>query len=171
MKCLTKVHWQKQPATYNVKHSLWLTNEVLLHEDVGGSGGIAPPFLNLAPDGDKCPASRPSGFTPLKEAAGTNWAREWVDSRAGVCSENRVAIAPGGNWTPGVQPVTDPRTHWSIKVKVKVKVMLRLTVSQSVCFGVKFTLELVTRYYFLSESCCVVSVGRPFWREIGSVAC
>jgi hypothetical protein len=39
--------------------------------------------------------------------------------------------------------------------------MLRLTVSQSVCLGVKFTLELVTRYYFLSESCCVVSVGRP----------
>jgi hypothetical protein len=31
-------------------------------------------------------------------------------------------------------------------------VMLRLTVSQSVCLGVKFTLELVTRY-FLSESC------------------
>jgi hypothetical protein len=29
--------------------------------------------------------------------------------------------------------------------------MLRLTVSQSVCLGVKFTLELVTRYYFLSD--------------------
>jgi hypothetical protein len=35
--------------------------------------------------------------------------------------------------------------------KVKVKVKLHLTVSQSVCFGVKFTLELVTRYYILSE--------------------
>jgi hypothetical protein len=30
-----------------------------------------------------------------------------------------------------------------------------------VCLGVKFTLELVTRYYFPSEICCVVSVGRP----------
>jgi hypothetical protein len=30
---------------------------------------------------------------------------------------------------------------------------------------------LVTRYYFLSESCCVVSVGRPLWQEIGSVSC
>jgi hypothetical protein len=41
--------------------------------------------------------------------------------------------------------------------------MLWLTVSQSVsqCLGVKFTLELVTRYYFLSESWCVVSVGSP----------
>jgi hypothetical protein len=35
--------------------------------------------------------------------------------------------------------------------------MLRLKVSQSVCLRVKFTLELVTRYYFLSECCCVVS--------------
>jgi hypothetical protein len=42
-------------------------------------------------------------------------------------------------------------------------------VSRSVCLGVKFTLELVTRY-FLSENCCVVSVGRPLWREVGSVS-
>jgi hypothetical protein len=49
--------------------------------------------------------------------------------------------------------------------------MLRQTVSQSVCRGVKFTLELVTRYYILSESCCVVSVGRPLWREVESVSC
>jgi hypothetical protein len=33
------------------------------------------------------------------------------------------------------------------------------------------TLKLVTRYHFLSESCCVVSVGRPLWREVGSVSC
>jgi hypothetical protein len=39
------------------------------------------------------------------------------------------------------------------------------------CRGVKFTMELVTRYYFLSESCCVVSVGPPLWREVGSVSC
>jgi hypothetical protein len=44
--------------------------------------------------------------------------------------------------------------------KVKVKVMLRLMVSQSVCLGVGFTLELVARYYFLSESCCLVC-GAP----------
>jgi hypothetical protein len=45
------------------------------------------------------------------------------------------------------------------------------SVSQPVCLGVKFTVELVTRYYFLSESCCVVSVGRLLWREVGSVSC
>jgi hypothetical protein len=54
-----------------------------------------------------------------------------------------------------------PEQSFFVKVKVTVKVILRLTVSQSVCLGVKFTLELETRYYFLSKSCCVVSVGRP----------
>jgi hypothetical protein len=49
--------------------------------------------------------------------------------------------------------------------------MLRLTVSQSVCLGVKSTPELVTRYYFMSENCSVVSVGLPLWREVGSVSC
>jgi hypothetical protein len=54
--------------------------------------------------------------------------------------------------------------------KVRVKVMLRLTASQSVCLGVHSALELVTRYYFASESCCVVSVGRPLWRDVKSIS-
>jgi hypothetical protein len=37
--------------------------------------------------------------------------------------------------------------------------------SQSVCLGGESTLELVTRYYFLSESCCLVSVGSPLSSE------
>jgi hypothetical protein len=45
--------------------------------------------------------------------------------------------------------------------KCEVKVMLRLTVKSVSILGVESTLELVTRYYVLSESCCVVSVGRP----------
>jgi hypothetical protein len=48
-----------------------------------------------------------------------------------------------------------------VVVKKKVKVMLRLMVNQSLSFGVNFTLELVKRYYFMYESCCVVSMGRP----------
>jgi hypothetical protein len=30
---------------------------------------------------------------------------------------------------------------------------------------------LATRYYFLSECCCLVSVGRPLWREDGFAIC
>jgi hypothetical protein len=39
--------------------------------------------------------------------------------------------------------------------EVEVEVALRLTVSQSVCISVELTVELVTRYYFLSEGCCL----------------
>jgi hypothetical protein len=56
-------------------------------------------------------------------------------------------------------PVIPRALGWTTNAKVKV--MLRLTDSQSVGLGVKFTLVLVTRYNFLSESCCVVSVGAP----------
>jgi hypothetical protein len=44
---------------------------------------------------------------------------------------------------------------------VEVEVTLQLAVNQSVCLGVEPTLELVTSYYFLSEGCGLVSVGRP----------
>jgi hypothetical protein len=54
---------------------------------------------------------------------------------------------------------------------LKVKVTLQLTVSWSTCFGVEPTLELVTRYFLLPESCCLVSVERPLRREVGSVSC
>jgi hypothetical protein len=48
-----------------------------------------------------------------------------------------------------------------ILLVVKVKVTLRLTVGQSVCLDVEPALGLVTRYYLLTENCCLVSVGRP----------
>jgi hypothetical protein len=48
---------------------------------------------------------------------------------------------------------------------LEVEVTLPLTVSQSVSRsvgrGVERTLGHVTRYYFMSESCCLFSVGRP----------
>jgi hypothetical protein len=45
------------------------------------------------------------------------------------------------------------------------------SISQSVWLSVKSTLVLVTRYYFLSESCWVDSVGGPLWWEVESVSC
>jgi hypothetical protein len=54
---------------------------------------------------------------------------------------------------------------------VKVKVTLRLTVSQSVSLGVEPHLDLMTRYLLLFDSYVLHSVGRPLWREDGSVFC
>jgi hypothetical protein len=55
--------------------------------------------------------------------------------------------------------------------RVKVKVMLRQTVSRPVFLGVKPHLGPKARFLLLSDSCGFVDVGRPFWREDGSVVC
>jgi hypothetical protein len=62
-------------------------------------------------------------------------------------------------------------TYDWINLKVKVKVTLRLTVSQSVSLGIEPHLGPMTRYLFLSGTYVLVSVGRPLWREDGSVLC
>jgi hypothetical protein len=54
---------------------------------------------------------------------------------------------------------------------IKVKVTLRLTVGQSASLGVEPHLGLMTRYLLLFDSYVLVFVGRPFWREGGSVFC
>jgi hypothetical protein len=53
----------------------------------------------------------------------------------------------------------------------KVKVTLRLMVSQSVNLGVEPHLGLMTRCLLLFDSYGLVFVGRPLWREDGSVFC
>jgi hypothetical protein len=60
----------------NVKLSLCLISSALCHEDIWGSGGIAPPFLTSA--------SCPCRFTPGERAPGTHWIGGWVGSRAGL---------------------------------------------------------------------------------------
>jgi hypothetical protein len=52
---------------------------------------------------------------------------------------------------------------------VRVRVTLQLTVSQSVCLGVEPRPGLMTRYLFILESYRPVHMGRPLWREVGSV--
>jgi hypothetical protein len=52
-----------------------------------------------------------------------------------------------------------------------VKVIFRLTVSQSVSLGVEPHLGLMTRYLLLFDSYGLVFVGRPLWREDGSIFC
>jgi hypothetical protein len=45
------------------------------------------------------------------------------------------------------------------------------SVSQSVSLSVEPNLRLMTRYLLLFDSYGLVSVGRPLWREDGSVSC
>jgi hypothetical protein len=45
-----------------------------------GSGGITPPFLNPALDGDEWLASRSGRFTPEERATGTRCIGSWVDA-------------------------------------------------------------------------------------------
>jgi hypothetical protein len=55
----------KTTAGIKVKHKV--------HEDVRGTGGIAPPFLTSALDGGERSTSSPGHFTPRERAAGTHW--------------------------------------------------------------------------------------------------
>jgi hypothetical protein len=61
--------------------------------------------------------------------------------------------------------------HSTELVEVEVKVTLRLTASQLVSLGVESQLGRMTRYLLLFDSYGLVFVGRPLWREDGSVFC
>jgi hypothetical protein len=67
-----------------VKLSLCLINSALCHEDICGTGGIAPPFLTSALDGGEWSASRTCHFTPGEKAPGTHWIGGHVGPRAGL---------------------------------------------------------------------------------------
>jgi hypothetical protein len=59
---------------------------------------------------------------------------------------------------------------------IRVRVTLRLTVSRSVCLGVEPTLwtfnQILLPFQEIGSGICyLVSVGRPLWREAGSVLC
>jgi hypothetical protein len=51
----------------------------------------------------------------------------------------------------------------TVAVYCEVEVTLRLTVSQPVCQGIEPALGLVTRYYFLSEGCCLKFAVLYLW--------
>jgi hypothetical protein len=75
------------------------------------------------------------------------------------------------NWTPPTSHSSSLLLQLQVKVKVRVKVTLRLTVGQSVSLGVEAHLGLMTSYLLLFDSYCLDFVGRPLWREDGSVFC
>jgi hypothetical protein len=58
-----------------------------------------------------------------------------------------------------LQPLILLNNYYSVEVEVT----LQLTVIQSVCLRVEHNLELVTRYYFLSEGCFLKVVVLFLW--------
>jgi hypothetical protein len=75
-----------------VKLSLCVFNSTLCHEDVWGSGGIAPPFLTSALDGGERSASLPGRFTFGEGTSGTRWIGGWVGPRSGLDTAKKRKI-------------------------------------------------------------------------------
>jgi hypothetical protein len=100
-------------AEVKVKLSLCLLNEVLSHEDVWGSGGIAPPFLISALDGGEWSAWRPGCFNRGEIGDDAHWIRGWVSLRAhlDVVEKN---LAHFGIRAPVVETVACRYTDWAI---------------------------------------------------------
>jgi hypothetical protein len=81
------------------------------HEDIWGSGGILPPFLTSALDGDEWSASRPGRFTLGERAPGTSWTGGWVSLRAGpdLVEKRKMLTLPGIEpRPPSLYPVAIP---------------------------------------------------------------
>jgi hypothetical protein len=76
-------------------------------------------------------------------------------------------VIPPSHWVLFSSPPTTRRA--TVTLPVKVKVTLRLAVSQSVNLGVEPHVGLMTRYLLLFDTYGLVFVGRPLWREDGSV--
>jgi len=69
---------------------------MLRHEDVLGSGGIAPRVLNLG-NGGEWSASRPVRPTPKERFPGTLLIGGWVGLRAGLdaAAKGKIPAPPG----------------------------------------------------------------------------
>jgi hypothetical protein len=77
-------HSLLQNDKVKVKLPLCLLNKAPHHEEISGSGGIAPPFLTSALGVSEWSGSHPNRFTPGKGAPGTRWIGGWVAARAGL---------------------------------------------------------------------------------------
>jgi hypothetical protein len=85
-----------------VKFPLCLINQALYHEDVWGSGTVAPPFLTSALDGGEWSASRRGRFASGETAHGIHWIGGWKGRRADLDTvEQRRISLPCHKLNPG----------------------------------------------------------------------
>jgi hypothetical protein len=68
---------------------------------MGGSVGIAPPFMTSALDGCEWSASRPGRFTPAEIALGAHWIGGWVGPEVGLDAVEERKILPCRESNPG----------------------------------------------------------------------
>jgi hypothetical protein len=97
----------------SIKLPLCLIDSAPRHEDIWGSGGIAP-TLTSELKGDERSASRPGRFTSGDIAPGTHWRGGRVGHRAGL--DAMKGFAPDGNRTPATQPVPTELSRLLIKL-------------------------------------------------------
>jgi hypothetical protein len=74
--------------------SLCLINQAPRHEDIWGSGGIAPPYFTSILDGGEWSASRPFRFTPREIAPRAHWIGGWVGPRVDLDAVEKGQILP-----------------------------------------------------------------------------
>jgi hypothetical protein len=91
------ITWKKYCKT---KFSLCLTNEVLRNEDVWGSGGIDPRFLDLGTSWRWVVSFTPRPLYPGQSAPGTNWIGGWENPRTGLDIMEKWTFLP----PPGLEP-------------------------------------------------------------------
>jgi hypothetical protein len=80
-----------------------------------GGGGIAPPFLTSALDGDEWSASHNGSLTPRETVPSAQWIGSWVDPKAGLGTvEKEKSLATAEDRIPAVQPEACHYTDWAI---------------------------------------------------------
>jgi hypothetical protein len=80
-----------------------------------GSGGIAPPFLTSALDGDEWSTSLTGRFSPKERDPGTHWIVGWVGPEpVWMLWSREKSFFPTRNRNPAVQPEAHRYTHRAI---------------------------------------------------------
>jgi hypothetical protein len=102
-----------------LKLTMRLINCALGHEDLWGSGGIAPPFLTSAQDIGHRQVSRTGWVTPGGRAPGTHPIGGLVGPRSGQDTVGREkSLGPAGNRTHADQVAAFRYTDSAILVRL-----------------------------------------------------